>query len=57
MIWENRGGFPFPAASAILRRLKPGDPAEDAAMAMIQDEVKQRLGKLAARMDDMRGYL
>jgi predicted transcriptional regulator len=37
--------------------LKPDDPAEDVAMAMIQDEVKQRLGKLAARMDDMRGYL
>jgi len=50
-------GFPFPAADGILRRLKPDDPAEDAAMVLLQDEVKQRLGKLAARMDDMRGYL
>jgi hypothetical protein len=35
----------------------PGQPAEDVTMALIQDEVKQRLGKLTARMDDMRDYL
>jgi hypothetical protein len=36
---------------------QPAWPAEGGTMALLVDEVKQRLAKLAARMDDMREYL